>query len=200
MSISYFLFIFLPITEILLFGLAVSAAGWEAALLLTLLFSGLGLVLLRRPLETNKFLSGDPIDYLLSRLAGPLFFIPGFLTDIIAGFLLFPLGRSLFRRAFRRYLVRWEERAASFQSPWGGIFPFFFGGGASSGTGPFSGDGPFSGNGPFSSYEADYEASASKPAEAAVFPPEPILTDPNPKSNPMPEDEVIDVEFESKSP
>ncbi|MHB0977638.1 MAG: FxsA family protein [Candidatus Aquicultorales bacterium] len=116
-------FILVPLTEIALFiqvGQAIGTLTTIAAILLLGLLGG-GMVRWQglRTLSTVKAelaagrIPGDTlIEGLLVIVAGALLITPGFVTDIIGAFILFPPGRTLVRQALKRLFWR---RVAKYQ-------------------------------------------------------------------------------------
>ncbi|WP_436794578.1 FxsA family protein [Actinospongicola halichondriae] len=105
-------FIVVPIIELYLFIQVSSAIGFGAALLWIVLVSVIGAWLVKREglqalrRANEKVASGQiPTDELITGIlilcAGALMLTPGFLTDVVGVFLLFPPTRALLRNRLR---------------------------------------------------------------------------------------------------
>jgi UPF0716 protein FxsA len=105
--------VFLPFLELAGFGLVAARTGFLPALSLLLLGAVGGIALIQNQSLGSVFrlreaLEGKPVrsDEIFSSLclaaAGILFFIPGFITDILGFLLLAPFARNWLRRALER--------------------------------------------------------------------------------------------------
>lgn len=137
MSFSFFVFIILPILELTVFVLVGKTIGWGETLLLTLTTSLAGILLTRsRSIRSGNLaaaMRSSPgaandlppgLHPILAFLGGILLIFPGFVTDLIGAALLFPFGRRLMNRLFRRLFVRGNSGGFSFPF---GANPFFGG-------------------------------------------------------------------------
>ena len=111
-----------PVVEVFVFVEVGRAIGWLLAVVLLLGTSVLGVRLLRvqgrsavervsRALSEHRAPAGAAIDGALGFLGGALLVVPGFVTDLLGAWLLFPPTRTLTRRWLSR---RYAGRTMSF--------------------------------------------------------------------------------------
>ena len=159
MSFSFFVFVFLPILELVTFILVGREIGWGDTLLLTLTPSLLGVVLTRsRWIRTHGLAAaarsnsgaGDGLSpalhQILAYLGGILLIFPGFLTDLAGLVLLFPFGRRGLYRIMTKWFFRGQTANSFFSFGANPLFHSFFfgdGGGFSSTGAPQTDDSPF---------------------------------------------------------
>lgn len=110
-------FIIIPVIEIYGFDLVASKVGGANTLLITVVTSGIGLLMMRfegrkviedsrARMNSGQVPGRSMIDGLCIFIGGLLLVLPGFLTDLIGFTMLFPLTRPL----YRLLILKWLEK------------------------------------------------------------------------------------------